>query len=312
MIFDWYLEHEFAFAAAQLALAMFGMGAKLTPQDFAAEFRSPRPFLTGMAIQLITVPLIAVAVSKLLGVSPGIATGLILVAAVPGGTISNVITYVGRGNIALSIALTAVTTVGCLVTTPAILQLFASASLPEAFEMPTRQIAFDIALCLLAPLAFGMFVGARFPGWRDLIAQRAIQLSIFVIVLMIIGASGAGRVDPMEQGVSAILGIVLLALSAQIVALVVTRATRVADADQIAIAVEVTVRNTNLALMIKASLFPVIPGVADPFADGVLYIALMYGGIALPVVAPLVSTHRRRNHPNPREKTPSAAEPGGG
>ena len=55
-----------------------------------------------------------------------------------------------------------------------------------------------------------------------------------------------------------------------------------------------TVRNTNLALMLKASLFPVVPGVPDPFADGVLYIALMYGGIALPVIAPLVTRHRRQ------------------
>jgi BASS family bile acid:Na+ symporter len=55
------------------------------------------------------------------------------------------------------------------------------------------------------------------------------------------------------------------------------------------------VRNTNLALMLKAALFPAVPGAPDPFGDGVLYIALMYGGLALPLIAPLVLLHRR--HP---------------
>ncbi len=293
-MFDFYLRHEFAFAALQLAFAMLGMGAKLSVRDFLRVFREPRSFLIGMLIQLGAVPVIALLVGRLLDLSAGVTTGLILIAAVPGGTISNVVTYLARGNIALSIALTSVTTVACLVTTPLILELLAARSLPAEFAMPAGQVAFDIAVCLLAPLALGMLIHAKLPASRDVISTRAIQLSVFIIVLMIIGASGAGRVDPMQQGMSAILGLVLLCLSVQVAALLTTRAVGLPVSDAVAVAIEVTVRNTNLALMLKASLFPAIPGVADPFGDGVLYIALMYGGLALPVIAPLVIFNRRR------------------
>ncbi len=293
-MFDFYLRNEFAFAAAQLALAMLGMGAKLALRDFVQVFRMPKSFIIGLTIQLLAVPALAIFVAHLLGVNAGVATGLILIAAVPGGTISNVVTYIGRGNIALSIALTAITSIACLVTTPAILQLLASQSLPADFVMPRERIAFEIALCLLAPLALGMILGAQLPTWRDLISTRAIQLSLFVILLMVIGAAGAGRVDPLQQGISAILAILLLALFSQITALAITTATGLPNEDRTAVAIEVTVRNANLAIMLKASIFPSVPGVADPFADGVLYIALMYGGLAMLVASPLVTYERRR------------------
>jgi BASS family bile acid:Na+ symporter len=298
-MFDFYLRHEFLFAALQLALAMLGMGAKLSVADFLEVFREPRSFLIGMLVQLGAVPVLALLIGRSCDLSAGVATGLILVAAVPGGTISNVVTYLARGNIALSIALTAVTTTACLATTPLILQLFATRSLPADFSMPTERIMFDIGFCLLLPLAVGMVIYAKLPRHRDSISTLSIRLSIFVIFLMVVGASGAGRVDPMQQGVSAIVGLVALALAAQALALLVTRATRMSGTDSVAVAIEVTVRNTNLALMLKASLFPVTPGVPDPFADGVLYIALMYGGIALPVVSPLVAIHRRSAAPKP-------------
>lgn len=293
-MFDFYLRNEFVFAALQLALAMLGMGAKLSVRDFLEVFREPRSFLIGMMVQLFTVPLLAVLLGNALDLTAGVATGLILVAAVPGGTISNLVTYAARGNIALSIALTAVTTVACLVTTPFILQMLAAHALPADFAMPAERIAFDIALCLLTPLALGMWIHARLPGVRDAISTRSIQLSVFIIFLMVVGASGAGRVNPMQQGLAAILGVVALALAAQIVAVVVTRASGMRSTDSVAVAIEVTIRNTNLALMLKASLFPAIAGVPDPFGDGVLYIALMYGALALPIVMPLVIFHRRQ------------------
>lgn len=296
-MFDFYLRHEFYFAALQLAFAMLGMGAKLRVRDFLAVFREPRSFVAGMSIQLLVVPAVALSLATFLDVSAGVATGLILVAAVPGGTMSNVVTYLGRGNIALSIALTAVTTVACLVTTPAILRVLAAPTLPADFAMPSAQIAFDIALCLLGPLSLGMLVHVRLPRWRDAISTRSIQISLFIIVLMIIGASGAGRVDPMQQGVAAVAALFALALTAQAAALLATRAIRLPMADTVAVTVEVTVRNTNLALMLKASLFPAIPGVPDPLGDAVLYMALMYGGTHLLAIAPLVLLHRRRTRP---------------
>ncbi len=289
-----YIKNEFVFAALQLIFAMLGMGAKLAPRDFIAEFRAPKGFIVGMALQLIAVPVLAFAIGRQLGLSAGVATGLVLLAAVPGGTASNIVTYVARGNIALSIALTSVTTTACLMTTPWILQTFAARSLPDGFSMPTAQIVFNIAFCLLLPLAVGMLLGTIFPAWRDELSTRAIQISIGIILLMVVGASSAGRVDPMQQGMPAIIGLVLLAAASQAVSLIAARLASLPHKDAVAIAIEVTIRNGNLAVMLSAALFPRIPGVDDPFSDAVFFAAILSGGVAFVVAAPIVYLHRRR------------------
>ena len=291
---DFYLRHEYTFAALQLIFAMLGMGAKLTLDDFVAEFRAPKSFLLGMMIQLLVVPLLAVAVGRGMNLTPGVATGLILLAAVPGGTASNIATYLARGNIALSIALTAVTTTACLITTPWILRTLAATSLPAGFSMPTEQIVLNIAFCLLTPLVLGMVIGTTLPKWRDILATRSIQISILIIVVMIIGASSAGRVDPTQQGVTAIIALLLLAALGQTTALVAARAGGLSSPDAVAIAIEVTIRNGNLAVMLATALFPPQPGVDNTFGDSVFFAAILYGGFAFVVAAPLVYLHRMR------------------
>ena len=121
--FNNYAAYEYPLASAQLILAMLGMGALLTPKDFMVEVTNPRGLVVGLCFQWVLAPLIAVGLGGLLPIPAGIAVGLIFVAAVPGGTMSNILTLFGRGNIALSIALTAITTVAALVMTPLLLKL---------------------------------------------------------------------------------------------------------------------------------------------------------------------------------------------
>ena len=118
-----YADYEYPVASGQLFLAMLGMGALLTPHDFLLEVKKPKGLIVGLVFQWAWVPLIALALSELLPIPAGIAVGLIFVAAVPGGTLSNIFTLFGRGNIALSIGLTSITTVAALVTTPLLLKL---------------------------------------------------------------------------------------------------------------------------------------------------------------------------------------------
>ncbi|HEY8504783.1 MAG TPA: hypothetical protein VIL46_09390, partial [Gemmataceae bacterium] len=101
-----YPEYEYPLAQAQLVLFMLGMGATLTWRDFAVVFRKPRALSWGLAWVLAGGPLLAVAVAEVAGLPAGVGFGLLLVAALPGGTLSNFLTYLARGNVALSIALT--------------------------------------------------------------------------------------------------------------------------------------------------------------------------------------------------------------
>lgn len=292
-MFDLYLSYEYYFAAAQLMLAMLGMGATLRLVDFVDVFREGRSLVLGLAMQLVAVPLIAHLVAVVLSVEPGIAVGIALVAAVPGGTMSNIVTHLAWGNTALSISMTTVSTLGCLLTTPIVLRVLAATHLPAGFEMPAAQVAFDIGVCLLLPLALGMFVGAKMPRIRKLFSNSCIVGSLVVILFMIVGSAGAGRVDPWAYGWVGPLAILSFAFLAQRSAMALARAARVAGPDRLAIGVEVTIRNTNLALLIKASLLPVTAGVADPVADGAFFVALLYGGFALPVALPACIANRR-------------------
>ena len=113
-MFERLLAYEYYFASVQLALAMAGMGATLHIRDFAEVLRAPRAFALGYVCVLVGSPFLALGVVHALGLDGGIAIGLILIAAVPGGTLSNLLTYFARANVALSIALTAAATLTCL------------------------------------------------------------------------------------------------------------------------------------------------------------------------------------------------------
>ncbi len=298
-MFERYADYEYWLASGQLALAMLAMGALLTPRDFVRVLLQPGALLLGLALQLCLVPLLAWGIGRALPLEAGVAAGLVLVAAVPGGTISNLITYLGRGNLALSISLTSITSVACLATTPLILRLFVGAHLPAEFEMPVARVAREIATTLLLPLSTGMLLGWRFPDWREAISRWGVRASLTLIGVMVVGAAGSGRLDPSLYGPLGPASTLLLCFGIQQIAMGVCRAAGLAGPDRLAIGVEVTVRNTNLAIMLKASLFPAVAGRLDPIGDGMLFVALVYGGVALFVAAPPVVLHRRR--------TPAAA-----
>lgn len=279
---------ERVLAAAQLVLAIFGMGAVLTPADFMLVFRKPQALWIGLSIQLVGVPLVAWVFGAVLPIPPGVAAGLALVAAVPGGTLSNIFTFLAGGNVALSVSLTGVSTLGALVSTPAILRILIGAGLPGDAALPVDRVARDIVLALLVPLAAGMTVGARLPSVRQTIARWAVRLSLVCIAALAVVGGSQGKLDPHAYGAWGIGAIVLLALTAQTVAVAAARLGRLPERDGLAIGVEATVRNTNLALLVQTSLFP--GGGGGSLADGMFFVALLYGGVALPVACvPLLS-----------------------
>ncbi|MEP3892348.1 MAG: bile acid:sodium symporter [Hellea sp.] len=288
-MFSFYLAHEYWFAAAQLSLAMLGMGATLTLKDFSAIIKTPRAFTVGMGLQLLLVPLMAFLFISFSGATVGVLIGLALLAAIPGGTVSNIFTYMGKGNIVLSIAITAITTIGCLVTTPIVLNLLISQHMPADFVMPVGRIAYEICIFLLIPLIIGMALYAKFPNQAEKISKFGIYGSIFVIALIVIGSAGAGRLDLGAFGTSNILIILAFALALLVLSVIVPKLLRLPTKDGTAIQIEVTVRNTNLGLLLNASLFPV----GHPLGGTVLMTLLLYGAVMLLLGVGLIAYNRR-------------------
>jgi BASS family bile acid:Na+ symporter len=289
-----YAAYEHAIASLQLALAMLGMGALLTLRDFRGVVENPRGLATGLLLQLALVPLVASLLARALPIGPGLVAGVVLVAAIPGGTMSNLLTYLARGNIALSISLTAVTTLAALVTTPALLGLLAGAHLPPDFDLPVGRVAREIAVSLLLPLGLGMLAGRLWPTHREALSRNAIRASLLAIGFLVVGAAGSGRIDPRSYGVWGVAALVLLAAAFGATAWLVSRATGLRSHERLALTIEAVLRNGNLGVLVKASLFPAVAGRSDPIGDAMLFAVLVYGGIGL--LAALLPTWWHRRH----------------
>ncbi len=289
-----YADYEYPLATTQLFLAMLGMGALLSPGDFLAEIKNPKSLSVGLVFQWAIVPIIAVVLGLLLPVPTGIAVGLMLMAAVPGGTLSNILTHFGNGNIALSISLTSITTVASLVTTPLLLHLMISEYLPNGFEMPTARIAQDIFATLIVPLMIGMYVKFRANAKHSAAFSKwVIRLSLALIVAMAIGAGGSGRLDPQAYGLMGIVALVVFGVAIKLVSLLVVSMAGLPGRDGLAIVIEAAFRNMSLAIAIKAIVFPAQTGVSDPIGDAVFFTALLYGGVSLFMSLIPVFIHRR-------------------
>jgi BASS family bile acid:Na+ symporter len=238
------------------------------------------------------VPLTAFLFLRLLGVHGGVAVGIALIAAIPGGTVSNIFTFFARGNSALSISITAITTLACLISTPLILSLLISDYLPADFTMPKAQIVKEIALTLLLPLAIGMAYLYLYPRSAPTLSKWSIRGSLLGILLIIVGSATAGRLDVEAFGNDNILLIILFTVSLSVMGYLVPRVMRLSRPDSKAIEFEVIVRNVNLGVLIKASIFPAAVSETAKLGDMVLFSLLLYGALQLLVGAVLIGFYR--------------------
>ncbi len=302
MLFTYYKLVEPLLVPLQLLLAMLGMGATMVVADFASVFRDPRGLGIGLFVQLLCVPLLALGIVHGLSLGEGWAVGLLLVSAVPGGAFSNLLTFFGRGNVALSIAITAVTTLAAVMTVPFVLRIGAGTFLPPEFSFPVVRVMLEILGYLLIPLGLGMVVRRVTPKHAPAVSRWAIRLSVVLILTITAGSLGTGRIKLAEYGFGPPL--VVIAFGA-LLAVFVPQLCRLLgryDDDTVAIAIEVAVRNVGLGLLVVHFFFP-----GEPEQGHVLFSALFYAGISPWLALPIVLRHRRgksavllrRPHPRP-------------
>ena len=289
---SFYVQHEYWFATFQLVTAMLGMGATLSLRDFGDILREPTSVLLGLGVQIILVPVITFLFLRGLGVDGGVAVGIALIASIPGGTVSNIFTFFARGNTALSISITGLTTLACLLTTPIILTLLISDMLPADFSMPTGQIVIEIGLTLLLPLVLGMLYLYLYPRPAVSVSKWFIRASLLGIAFIVIGSISAGRLDLAAFGINNTLLVLLFTLALAGTGWLAPRLFRRQRKDATAIEFEVLVRNINLGVLLKASLFPASVIATARLGDTVLLTLLLYGGLQLLIAAVLIKCYR--------------------
>lgn len=287
-----YPDYEYALAGTQLVLVMFGMGATLSVGDFARVFRQPASLLVGFAAMFVAAPALAAAMVFCLPLPPGIGFGLILVATMPGGSLSNLFTYLGRGNVPLSIAMTAAATVGSIVYVPAALAILGS-ELPGEFQMPAGMILREVLAYLFLPLGAGMLLARFAPRRAEPLARWCVRGGLCILAIIVVGSLGSGRVRPADFGWEVPLAIILYCVLCQQLAMTPFRLLGWPTPDRFAVGIEITIRNVNLALLLAALLFPARATLADPVADGVLFVVLYYGAVSLIASIPPILVHRR-------------------
>ncbi len=288
-----YVKYEYWIAVFQLVFAMLGMGATLTVKDFRDVVVEPLPVTLGTLIQIVAVPLTALLFIYLFGLGVGLAVGIAMLAAIPGGTISNIFTYLARGHVALSISITAITTLICLVSTPLILSLMIGEYLPADFTMPKGQIMREIALNLLLPLSIGMLYLHFFPKSAPLVSKWSIRASLLGIVAIVVGSGAAGRLDVSAFGYGNVMIIALFVVVLAVVpGYLVPKLLRLSTPDCTAILCEVSLRNINLGILIKASIFPAAVAETAQLGNAVLLTLVAYGIFQLVIGCIVIAINR--------------------
>jgi BASS family bile acid:Na+ symporter len=188
-----------------LGLVMFGMGLTLKGEDFREVARHPIRVLIGVLAQFVIMPGLAWLLCRLLQLPAEIAVGVILVGCCPGGTASNVMTWLSRGDVALSVAITSVTTLLAPLVTPALVWLLASAWLPVSFAA----MFLSILQVVLMPIALGL-LAQRLLGERTRQVAEVLPLvSVFSIVVIIAAVVAASQARIAESGLL-IMAVVML------------------------------------------------------------------------------------------------------
>lgn len=180
-------EDSLVFLNLSIAFIMFGVAMSINPKEFREIGRNPKSVITGAISQFILLPAVTFLFVWLVRPLEGLALGMILVAACPGGNVSNFFSQLSRGNVALSISLTAVATVLASVMTPLNYSFWSSLyigeKLTETVAMDTFQMFKMVVLILVIPLVLGLWFNAKFPN-----TTRRINLPVRVISFLILVA----------------------------------------------------------------------------------------------------------------------------
>ncbi len=188
-----------------LMIVMFGMGLTMKPRDFALVFRRPKDILIGCAAQFIIMPLLAFGLSSLFHLDPALTAGVVLVGTCPGGTSSNVITYLSKGDVALSVGMTSVNTLLAPLLTPAITWLL----LQTIVRVDVLSMFLSIIQVIIIPIALG-FVINHFFGSITKKAVTALPLVSTVAICMILASVVSHNAEKIYTSGALVLAVVIL------------------------------------------------------------------------------------------------------
>ncbi len=262
------------FLPLSLAFIMFSVGLELTLADFKRVAVQPKDFLVGAVSQMFFLPLVAFALLSFWRIEPALAVGVMIIAACPGGVTSNLMTYLARGDTALSVSLTAVISLLSVVSLPlivsfSVLHFMDAATAPELSIGRTIVGVFAITT---VPVIIGMVTNRYAPGFAGGFERKARIVATVLFIVIVAGAIYAERENIVEYFIQA--GPVTLSLNLVMMglALALSKVSQLGISQQTAITLECGLQNGTLAIFVALTLI----GSREMMVPGAIYSLLMF------------------------------------
>ncbi len=247
-----------------LMVVMFGMGLTLKPADFILVFKRPSDIFYGCAAQFIIMPLLAYALGKGFGLEAGLLAGVILVGTCPGGTSSNVITYLSGGDVALSVGMTSVNTLLAPLLTPAITWFL----LRTSVEVDILVMFLSIIKVVIVPIALGFVINKFLERSVSKAADLLPLVSVCAITMIVAAVVSHNAESILETGYLVFAVVVLHNLCGYAAGFLLASALKLPLAKKKALSVEVGMQNSGLATSLAATAFP---GLAMATVPGAIF-----------------------------------------
>lgn len=252
---------------AVLGFLMFGIALDTRVEDFKRVARMPWAMTVGIAAQFIVLPAVTYVLTLLLGVGPSIALGMILVACCPPGNVSNILTHRARGNVALSVSMTAISNAIAIVVMPLNFAFWgslhpdASALLKTIALDPVEMVGHIVAIIGL-PFVLGLLCAHQLPNFTQRVKKTVRIVSFLALIAFIIGAIAGNWRFFLDYVGLVLLAVVLHDTLAFGTGYVCARLTGLQDYDRRAVSIEVGIRNAGLGLVLIFSFFGGLGGMA--------------------------------------------------
>ncbi|MBN9655364.1 bile acid:sodium symporter family protein [Halobacillus sp. GSS1] len=257
-----------------LGIIMFGMGLTLSKQDFQEVFKRPKDVAVGVGAQFTLMPLLAFLLVTILPVSPEVAVGVILVGCCPGGTSSNVMTYLSKGDTALSVSVTAVSTLLAPLFTPFLVWVFASQWLPVS----AGDLFVSIVKVVLVPIVLGLIVQSIFKKKVQATVKVLPLVSVISIVAIVAAVVSVNQYQIAETGAVIFAIVVVHNLLGYLTGYGLGKLFNMEPAKQRAISIEVGMQNSGLGASLAAVHF-------NPLAAVPSAIFSVWHNISGPIIA---------------------------
>lgn len=245
-----------------LGIVMFGMGLTLKPGDFKVVFSRPKDVIIGCLAQFTVMPLLAFLLTRLFGLAPELAIGVILVGTCPGGTSSNVMTYLSKGDVPLSVGMTAVSTVLAPFLTPLLTYVYAGAKV----DVNMASMFLSIIKVVIVPIAAGFVINHFFSRFTQNVVEILPLISTTAIVAIVAAVVSANSSKIMTSGLL-IVGVVMLHnVLGYILGFSIGKALKLDSSKCRAISIEVGMQNSGLATSLAATHFAQYPLATIPGA----------------------------------------------